>query len=512
MGLKVSVAALVFLLPLTTSSLAATVPGFRENVHVPVARTDDERERAAATAYALRREGAISKAQTTDDFAGTRKALAGLMAEPRFTASSASEQRDVVSAAAWVETRSGHVAEAAEFYRRAVQLDPGDPDDWHRLSMAEDLLGHHDAAADALIRILHDWPHLTDALSAGNVLNVVDHLPRESDKRLALMSALFEANWKREEESASELWRELALTLIEQGRSDEARDVIARIAWPDTLMSMQADRRFDGTVPSDPAYVVQSLAELIERLAVLSRENPRNLYTQHEWIKALLAAGRHEEVLELTDDILARIAAETPEQTAFHDSDDQNFTQLYRSRALWRAGRLDEAEAALKRASELPQFGEPNIGQKLSLGNWYNGRMRADEAIDTVSHLPAMAERDDFTRQAAILMHADLLKGDKRRADHHLSTVREGVEGAEEIVTTALLRSGRLDEAAQLFIHRLEAPSLRSAALLAAQDKRTPPDLPGNAVYRHNWDEMMARADVQAALDAVGRVQSYEVW
>ncbi|RDZ28151.1 tetratricopeptide repeat protein [Lysobacter silvisoli] len=500
------------LLAVTPLAQAASVPAFKSSSQAAPITDKEQRERDAATQYAVRREAAIGLARTTDDRGGARKALAAVIADPQFAALPPEAQRDVVSAAAWVEARSGRYEDAAAFYRRAVQLDPSDPDDWHRLSIAEDINGRHDEAADALLHILRQWPHLTDAISGGHMVELIRNLPADSERRLQLTQTLYDANWKREEEEASKLWLELALMRAQRGEREQAREAVARVAWPYPLMSAQADRRLDGLLPAEPAFVVESLRQLIDRLQVLSQDNPRNLYTHNAWLEALLHAGRNEEVLTVSDGILAKIAAQTEREPAYHDSDDENFTLLIRSRALSRLGRLDESEAALKRASRMTEYGEPNVGQKLSLAAWYNGRLRPDDAIALVRELAVMAEPPSLIRRDVVLMQAALLQGEQREAKQVLKRIREHADDDSDALMRALLRADHTSEAAAVFIGRLQDLRTRSEALWVAQPTLESEPLPGDTVFRKNLQAMLERPDVKAAIEAVGRVQTYPLW
>jgi tetratricopeptide (TPR) repeat protein len=509
---KVQLAIGVVLLVTGFSCAAANLQVYSQKQKGAPPSESQRSEREAQSAYAIRRQEAITKAQTTDEFEQARKLLAAVMADPLFPSLDNHEQRNVLSAAAWVEVRSGQYAAAAPLYRRALEQDPSNADDWHRLSMAEEINGNDDAAADALIHILQEWPGLANGLEAGNVLSLVDDLPVDSDKRMVLMRSLFDANWKWQEEAASDLWYELALTLVERGEKDQAREVISGVAWPYPLIQMQADRRFDGLVSPEPGYVSTALTQLVGRLEAMSRDNPTHLYVHNAWLEALLHAGRQEQVIAISEDMLARIGAQTQKDPAFYDSDDANFTQEIRFRALRRAGRLEEAEAALKQASEMPEYGEPNIGQKVDLATWYNARLRPDDAIATIERMSAMAEQAPRTRRDVILMQAALHKGDKRVAERLLKQIRTREHGAEGLVLQALLRASRLDDAVALFIRRLQDPRLRDGALLYAQKGLESEPQPGDTIYQRNKQAMLERADVKAAIDAVGRVQSYDVW
>lgn len=509
---KVQLAIGVMVLVTSFSCAGAILPVYGQKQEGALSSESQRREREAQSAYAIRRQEAITKAQTTDEFEQARKLLAAVMADPLFPSLDNHEQRNVLSAAAWVEVRSGQYDAAAPLYRRALEEDPSNADDWHRLSMAEEIIGNDDAAADALIHILQEWPGLANGLEAHTVLSLVDDLPVDSDKRMRLMRSLLDANWKWQEEAASDLWYELALTLVERGDKEQAREVIAQVAWPYPLIQMQADRRFDGLVSPEPGYVTDALGQLVGRLEALSRDNPTHLYVHNAWLEALLHAGRQEEVIAISDDILARIGTQTQKDPAFYDSDDANFTQEIRFRALRRQGRVEDAEAALKQASEMPEYGEPNIGQKVDLATWYNARVRPDEAIATIKRISAMAEQAPRTRRDVILMQAALHKGDKRGAERLLKQIRTKEHGAEGLVLQALLRASRLDDAAALFIRRLQDPRLRGGALLYTQKGLESEPQPGDAIYQRNKQAMLDRADVKAAVDAVGRAQSYDIW
>lgn len=378
--------------------------------------------------------------------------------------------------------------------------------------MAEGVIGNHEASADALIRVLGYWPQYTDALSAGNVLSLVDRLPTDSEKRLDLMQRLFDTNWKMEEESASELWYDLALTRVQRGELQLAREAAARIRWPNVMIRMQADRRFDGVVAPGPDAVTSALEELVARLESLARHNPRNLYTHNAWLESLLHAGRFTDVLEVSERLLAMIEASSPADPAFDDDDEQNFTLEIRSRALRRTERLAEAEAALVRASGMTEYGQSNISQKLGLARWYCARLRPDEAAAVVDGFSVMAEEYQVGERELILMRVALLTGKTEEADVHLRRILAITDGNEALANRALLRAGKVEAAAKLFKKRLSDERLRGAALFDAQTTREADPLPGDIGYRRAWNDLLGRDDIREAIESVGRVEAYALW
>lgn len=511
MRIGLRLGAVVLLISFASSAAAESMSVLPEAPTV-ADRDAGEMKRDAMSAYAERRESAIALAWNDDDYPAARRALASVRADPRYRSLSAGEQNDVESAAAWVALQTAKYRAAAKHYRRAVALDPGDPDDWHRLSMVEDELGHYDAAMDALKRVLTDWPQLTDNISGGHVVGLVARMPASSESRLALMEALYDADWKRDEEFAGRLWYRLALTYVERGERGKASGVIARIGWPLPLMRLQSDPRFDGLLPADPAYVSQALDALIDRLAARVAERPDALYLRNEWLQALLHAGRHEEVVAASDGILANIAAASPDEPYLVDSDDENFTLEAKADALRRLGRTDDAVAAMVRASQLTEFGGTNVTQKLGLGRLYASLMRGDGALAAVEDLGPTAGSHNQMERDLVQMRAFTASGNEREAKKALARIRKRESESLALLTGALLRSGRLDEAAACFIRRLQDPDEQSDALLVAQESLETAPLPGDVEYRRNRDAMLARDDVKAAIAKVGRVQRYEIW
>ena len=72
--------------------------------------------------------------------------------------------------------------------------------------------------------------------------------------------------------------------------------------------------------------------------------------------------------------------------------------------------------------------------------------------------------------------------------------------------------SGDLDGAAAQLIAQLKDTEKRGAALAEVQDYRRPPVLPRMLESRERWNNLLARADVTAAIDEVGRRERQPVY
>jgi hypothetical protein len=75
----------------------------------------------------------------------------------------------------------------------------------------------------------------------------------------------------------------------------------------------------------------------------------------------------------------------------------------------------------------------------------------------------------------------------------------------------ALLAVGDLDGAAKLMIQRLADPERRRDALLTVQNYAQPPLTPVAAAERARLDSLISRRDVQAAIDKVGRIETFSI-
>ena len=72
-----------------------------------------------------------------------------------------------------------------------------------------------------------------------------------------------------------------------------------------------------------------------------------------------------------------------------------------------------------------------------------------------------------------------------------------------------------MDGAAALYIARLRDPEDRASALYAAQTFKPVPRMPGELESIERWRKMLARPDVTAAINEVGRREQhpiYDLW
>jgi hypothetical protein len=106
-----------------------------------------------------------------------------------------------------------------------------------------------------------------------------------------------------------------------------------------------------------------------------------------------------------------------------------------------------------------------------------------------------------------------LLQLDKRsEAERVYAYLREHRADAPDAWLDTLLDWGETDEAAAQYIERLQDPLHRSQALYQAQTFRYPRQLPAAAAERARWQALLARPDVTAVINEVGRRQKQPIY
>src|SRR5688500_4340473 len=179
-----------------------------------------------------------------------REALDAVLADPRFATLPADEQRRTLSLGALAALESDQVTQARDLYRRATAMNSDDLDDWYRLAQLELQLGELDRASSALATFAAQWPELLPNISVDLVPHLVYVSEPASEDRLALMQALFDANWK-DEAADGAIWYELAVAQLVRGQADAVRQTLKRIDAPTSLIRVRADKRFDALVSPD---------------------------------------------------------------------------------------------------------------------------------------------------------------------------------------------------------------------------------------------------------------------
>lgn len=450
------------------------------------------------------------------DHVGAGRTFDDILAHPLFGTLSAEERRAAWSGAAGADIEADRLDRARERTRRAIEADPGDADDWYRLSTLNYDLEDHDAAAAAFIELAQRWPELLVNVNQDYITWLLDRLERGSPRRVEYLQSLFDARWERPEYGSDRLWYQLALAHLENGDEDRARAVVRRIIAPELVVRMRSDRRFDSAIDRDgwTFDAGRSAERAIEAQRDRVAAQPRNLMARVQLTYRLLEAGQHAQTLRVADEALRAIAeAGVADEAPFDDIQQQIWLMNNRAIALRRLGRVDEALDELLRASRLVESGGGNVSQSLNLGMFMAQLGRADEARASIGRAPeqTMTGYGRMVR-ALVELRIALLREDRAAERRAFAYLRRHREDAPDAYLDALLLTGRIEDAAQALIARLASPEDRGDALFYLQEFRENAPLPGDAAHREHFRRMRDRDDLRAAVEAVGRIERHPVF
>lgn len=443
------------------------------------------------------------------DFDRAGPAFARALDDPRFATLDAAERHALLSAAAWSRAQHRELESARDLYLRATSLVGTDPDDWYRLALVELDMGHHDAAAVAFTRLVEGWPELLVNLDPLALQSMLYGTEPDSPARLGMMQALFDANWRSAGGMESNVWYQLALRRVIRGERDLARAPIRRVTDPWSILHLRVDKRFDGLVDRDAWSFDVGLAakRWVERLRQDSASTPDRLEPRVQLSYAMLTAGMHDELLALVDDTLAAITGAAPGKQPFVDLEQQAWLMNNRAIALRRLGRHDEALAELERASHLTEHGEPNVSQALNLGQFRCQLGRPEQALQAIAHAGDDISGYGKMVEASVRHCAALQLGDGAGAREALDYLEAHRDDGQIIYMEGLLNETRLDAAAEVLLELLDLPDERAGALALVQEYDADVPFPFNRKRDANLKALIARPEVRAAIDRVGRIE-----
>lgn len=447
------------------------------------------------------------------DRAGAARMLDPVTRDPGFDALPAADRRLAWAVLARVDMSARRYDRASERLRHAIAADDGDPNVWYWLAISEHNRSRHEAAAASFTELAERWPEVLVNIDASEVYRLQARLPDGSREKLDFLQTLFDAKWDDPGGDASFLWRQLALMRLERGEVDAARAVTRRIVHPGIIIAMRSDKRFDPLVDRGAwAFNPERAAErAIEVLRAKVDGRPDDLDAKVQLTYALLDAGDHAGTIRLADAALATTSPEREDDGT--RSEAQAWLLNNRAVALYRLGRTQEALADMERARRQPKTRGPNINQTLNLGELHCASGRAEDARRMADAIEGGAV-SDYGRmfQARVRLCAAWLLQDAKGMQRAFETIRKGRTHGESIHLDALMMLGRLDEAAQALIALLDSPKERADILRALQQYREVEPTPTLARLRAQRDALLARDDVKAAIERVGRRERYDLY
>lgn len=332
---------------------------------------------------------------------------------------------------------------------------------------------------------------------------------------MPLMQALYAAHWKvKWDQEPSGIWQDLALLLLEQNRLTEAIDVSSHVTDEYALISMRADRRFDAIAAANSAQfdVNAALKRNLEHFQAAAERAPKSLTPRVVVIDLLMERQRYGAALAAADGLVAEIRVLADPKQWYDDFDDQYAWVLdNRSRALRRLGRWDDGLDQLAAASWVLDKSGKNVSQVINLGELYCDFGKPTEALGALIRLGTDMSPYGRMQEAIVRLDAAVQIGDAEQTEKWLAFIREHRVDAPRTYEETLLLMNDVETAAKWLIQRLEDKDLRSATLLSIQEYAVPRETPRQVELRKRRRDLMVRADVQAEIRKVGRIESYNI-
>jgi tetratricopeptide (TPR) repeat protein len=461
------------------------------------------------------------KALAADQYAEAGKAIDAVLKIPAFSELPSSDQfRAFMIAAFAAEGRQDYLG-AHEFLSIATEFPDATANTW---SMRVHLAGFVDDwtdAGSALTTLGKRWPDalvkLDDRTIARVAWKMADN-PKLTADRLELLKTLFAARFTYQwDTQPSELWRDLALDALQRKDLARAREIQRRITAASTLITMRVDNRYDELVHAEAKTFDVAAAANAEckRLRRVIDDHPRKLDPVVKYLYALFTVGGYTEVLALTDKVMARIANASADKPEFDDVADQlNWIYDLRAQALMHLGRWDEGLTVQKAAREQRDASVDKVSQAINLGFTFNQLGRPDDALKSLDGIDWSNSLSGYGRMQLqqVRLRAYLQLGKRADAEDIFAFLREHRSDAPDAWLETLLDWGETNEAAAQYIERLRDPAHRSAALYKAQTFKSSPRLPQEAAEHARWQALLARPDVSAAINEVGRREKQPVY
>lgn len=444
------------------------------------------------------------------DYPVARDLFDAILEDPTLDALAASQRAGILVLSGVATWETGDAIRGRDRFQAALRLDPDNPEIWQLLAAAEQSTGDRERASAHLASLLSRWPERVAQVDPLSVSDLVFEARKDSADRLALMRALFDAGYTRNERGASGTWRELALALLAQGDETKAREVVQRIDDPLVIVDLRSDRRFDAiedVIASMPS-VEDAAAADVERFRQRVQANPGRIDLAADLGTALLVAGRNHDALAQADATLAMIDSADP--ATLEHIDERIWVMNNRAVALRRLGRLEDAVKQMEQARQLSEGGTTNVSQSLNLGMLYCHMARPHDARRALETLGPMSDYGRMV-ETSVRQCIALLEGDAPAARHALETLSASRDDAPSALLDALMRAGDVEQAAAELVRQLRSDTSRDAALDFVHTYRVAPALPGTERGRATRQAVLARADVRAAIDEVGRAGEFGI-
>jgi hypothetical protein len=405
---------------------------------------------------------------------------------------------------------------AKGYIARAAAMPQATADDELALMTIGAQLHDQPTVVAALTALARQWPEHVGDIDEDyltSTLRAAGGMPRAT--AVALLQALYAANFKLKWDiEPSDSWRELTLVLLEQGRVAEAVEVSARITDPQILVDMRSDRRFDAVVAAHPERFDVAAAATRDIRALQAKDDAvdNSLRVKTLLMAALMRRQHAAAALAIADEATAEISdTNYPERRYLDYLAEYGGLLSERAFALLDLGLWDEAVAQLTAAAREFEHDRDNVGAAIALAQVECDLARPKEARSVLDQVASGLSPYGTMQLEGVRLDVATQEGDAAQVKRSLSYLAAHRGDAALTYLSALIIANELDRAAQELRRQLADPATRQEALGVVQTYALEPATPRDLEMRARWQSVLARQDVQKAIEKVGRTDSYDL-
>jgi tetratricopeptide (TPR) repeat protein len=227
-------------------------------------------------------------------------------------------------------------------------------------------------------------------------------------------------------------------------------------------------------------------------------------------IDALISARQFEEALTLSESAATELRDSSANAEAINKSQTASWFVYRGVVALRGLGRSEEAIDLLRKASHPPGSEIADTDSTINLASLLCAVGRPQEALQ-VLETPLQVSPYGLMKISFVRQWAALQMNDAEAAEYELGFMREHQADDLNGFQEALIAAGRSGEAVRQEAWRLSISTLRTDALMQLQ-RFNRGDMPAEEKKRDlAWRAFSDRADVQAAVSGVGRIETFAI-
>jgi hypothetical protein len=365
----------------------------------------------------------------------------------------------------------------------------------------------------ALTAIARSWPDRFRAMNADSVLIGFGGTRRDfpgwrvtadADRMRDLCEVTYAANFTIYGGIEPLVQTKCIRLFADVGDWQRARPIARKISTPHMALRLKVDKRYDPLVQAEPdSFEILPLVEkqISDWKGVVQRF-PRDMSLRVKLIIVYLDVGKYRDALALADELILSLERAGSAKGLYDNPTGTSWLYEYRASAAQGLGDLIAAERDMLKAARLPENGHANVSNVLNLAAFYEGNGKPRDALavlDEFRNSGQVSSAYGRMIEYGIRHRVAVSTGDAVAAKEAINYLRANGRISKELLVLELVRTGRLDEAAAVYVDWLNDPGTRSVALMWVQDYLD--------VEQPLAETLCARADVRAAIEKVGRIE-----